>query len=413
VRASNKGNGRSFGATRIFKILVAAAVSAFLAWQVAKTSAVDASVRQNLPLAFAADADHPRVRFALAMAEFRARNGAVSKQNRANAVSALANAPLSEEPFFLVGVQALADGDTARGERLLREAVRRNPRARTARLILLDRHLRRNDIETAGAEIAVLNRLIPRAGEVLVPELARMVSQPKTGAALVRVLAREPNLQQMVLAQLASTGADPDLILRIAGSNAATAATPAGLPWQRALISKLVEKGDFARAYGLWRSFSKVPGTGDNKGLYDGGFAGLPGAPPFNWQFSSGSAGVAALARPPALEVEYYGREDFELAKQLLVLSPGSYRLRFRAEGAAKGQDGQLSWTIGCAGGGGQLVSVALKDVTASPRVIAANFSVSPACKGQWLRLKGDAGEFGTTQRVLISDMAIEKGSGT
>jgi hypothetical protein len=113
------------------------------------------------------------------------------------------------------------------------------------------------------------------------------------------------------------------------------------------------------------------------------------------------------------LEVEYYGREDVELAKQLLVLSPGSYRLRFRVEGAAKGLDGQLSWTISCVDGGGQLASVALKDVAASPRVVTATFSVSPACKGQWLRLKGDAGEFGTTQSVLISDMAIEKGSGT
>jgi hypothetical protein len=229
---------------------------------------------------------------------------------------------------------------------------------------------------------------------------------------MVRVLAQEPNLQLLVLARLATTGADPELILRIAGSSKATAATAEGLPWQRALILKLVDKGDLSRAYGLWRSFSSIPGSGNDKGLYDGNFAGAPGPAPFNWQFRSGSAGVAARTRPPALEVEYYGRENFELAKQLLILAPDSYRIRFRAEGDAKGQDGQLAWTIGCLGGGAPLVSVPLREVDASPRELSATFTVSPACKGQWLRLNGTAGEFGTTQSALISNMTIEKGGG-
>ena len=413
VAASNGGRRGGFGPARIAKYLVAAAGCALIGLQVARTSVVAASVRRNLPLALAADPENPRARMALAMAEFRGRNGAVSPASRAAATAALAKAPLAEEPFFLEGLNALATGDPKRGEQLLNEAVRRNPRSRAARLLLLDRHLRRNDVAKAGFEIAVLNRLIPRAGEVLVPELARMVSDPQTGSAVVRVLEQEPKLQQMVLARLASTGADPELILRIAGSSNAAAATAQGLPWQRALITKLVEKRDLAQAYALWRKFSGLPAQNGAKGLYNGRFQALPGSAPFNWEYLGGAAGAAVATKAPALEVEYYGRENFEFARQLLILAPGSYRIRFRAEGDAKGDDAKLAWTLTCLGSTSPLLTLPLQGIDASPRAVSASFRVAPGCKGQWLRLAGVAGEFGTTQSLLISDMVIEAEKGS
>ena len=389
------------------KFVLAAAGAAFLAWCVIETSAVDVFLRRQPAVAVAVSPDHPRVRMALAMAEFRATQGRLSEEGRRKAIAALADWPLAEEPFYLAGVHATAQGQGDLGEKLLVEARRRNPRARTARLILLDRYLRQNRIADAGIEIAALNRLVPKAADRLIPELTKMVREPKSGAALIEVLAHEPALQQAVLGNLAASGADPDLVLRIAASSAATSPTRDGLPWQRSLLAKMVENGDVLRAHRLWRGFTGLPAGGDEKGLYDGRFEGLPGGPPFNWQLVSGAAGVAERIKGPALQVEYYGRDNVELASQLLLLRPGRYRLQLRAQGDAKGEGSNLVWTVGCLGKE-SILSLPLKEVDYTPRNLAALFAVPAGCGAQWLRLRGVSGEFARAQSATISDVRIE-----
>jgi hypothetical protein len=410
VRASRQGQSGRFGPARLVKILLAAAGAVLLAWWVVKTSSVDALVRRNPAAAAIVAPDHPRVRIALAMAEFRLRQGRLSGESRASVRRALAQAPLIEEPFYLAAIEALAAKRDTEAEALLHEARRRNPRARTARLILLDRHLRHNRVAEAGVEIAALNRLMPRAAEVLVPELARMVREPRTGAALIGVLAHEPALQQAVLAQLATSGADPDLILRIAGSNAATSPTKDGLPWQQVLLARLVERGDVVRAHRLWRSFSGFGPGGDEKGVYDGRFEGQRGAPPFNWLLVSGAAGVAERTGAPALEVEYYGRLNVDLASQLLMLRPGRYRLQFRAEGDAKGEGSRLLWSVSCNMSKAPLLSLPLTDIDYAPRAVAGTFTVPAGCPAQWLKLSGVAGEFANAQNATISEIRVTGG---
>ena len=412
MRANNKAAGGGFGPGRLIRIALAAAGAVLLGWQVVKTSSVDAFVRRQPGAAAAIAPDHPRVRIALALAQFQAQQGRLSPELRARAIDGLTGAPLTEEPFYLAAVDALANGREAEGERLLLEARRRDPRSRATRLILLDRYLRTGRVPEAGIEIAALNRLMPRAADVLIPELARMVREPRTGTALIKVLAHEPGLQQAVLARLATAGADPDIILSIAGSSRATSGTPEGLPWQRALLAKLVEQGDLARAHGLWRSFAGLPagGTGGGKGLYDGDFRGAPGAPPFNWELGSGGAGVAERIDNPALQVDYYGRENILLANQLLMLRPGRYRLQFRAEGDASGEGSQLVWTVTCTGSQAPLLSLPLREVTYTPRALSGVFTVPAGCAGQWLKLSGVAGEFPKGQNATISQVQIVPG---
>lgn len=408
MRVSRAGRRRGPAWVRIGKILLAGAGSILLGWWVVQTSAVDALVRRRPAAAAIVAPDHPRVQIAIAMLEFRTRNGVLGEPARRSVASAFARAPLVDEPFMLGGVAALADGREGEGERLLEEARRRNPRARTARLILLDRYLRTDRAAEAGLEIAALHRLIPRAAEVLVPELARMVRDPRTGASLIRVLSHDPDMQQAVLAQLATSGEDPDLILRIAGSNAATTPTPDGLPWQRLLLARLAEKGDVARAHRLWRSFAGMAPASGEKGLYDSQFRGLPGAPPFNWNLVASNAGVAERIDMPGLQIEYYGRLDAEFASQLLMLSPGRYRLAFRAQGDAKGEGSRLSWSVACVGSAAPLLQIPIAGISYSPRVLAGEFTVpAGGCPGQWLRLKGAAGEFTDPQSVTISGLEL------
>jgi hypothetical protein len=398
---------------RWIRVAFSAVGALLLAWQVVKTSAVDALVRRSPGTAFMVSPNHPRVRIALAMAEFQAKHGRLSLTARVGAMDALRGAPLTEEPFYLAAVDALATGREADGERLLLEARRRDPRARAARLILLDRYLRTKRMAEAGVEIAALNRLMPRAGEVLVPELARMVGDPQTGAALVRVLAQEPVLQQAVLESLASVADDPALILKIAATTKTKAGRAEGLPWQRALLKKLIERGNLRQAHSLWRSFTGLPSSADGKGLYDGNFQGAPGAPPFNWQFTANAAGVAERIKEGALQIDFFGRDNVELAAQLLLLKPGVYRLQFGAEGNAGGNGSRLIWTVSCSGSKAQLLSLPISEITYKARTFGVTFNVPNGCSGQWLKLTGLAGEFPKAQTVLIKEVKVVPGATT
>jgi hypothetical protein len=379
-----------------------------LAWLALKSAAVDA-LRVNPVLAAALSPDDPRVVAALAMADFRARRGELRPASREAVTQSALEAPLAAEPFYLNAIAALLEKDSARAERLLLEARKRDPRSRITRLLLLDHYLRTDRIDEAAAEISALNRLIPRASPLLVGELARLVQQPETGPPLVRALQKDPALRDSVLEKLAGSGGDVALILRMATGPAATGVTPGESPWQRRLIASLVERGDVAHAYQLWRSFAGGKPPARKEGVYDGRFRGLPGTEPFNWSFPTTAAGAAERTSRGGLEVNFYGRADGELASQLLVLTPGRYRLRVRAEGNADGEGSSLNWTITCLGSKAPAADIALRNVTYTPKLFTTEFIISPStCTAQWLRLVGTSGEFVNAQNVTISGIEIK-----
>lgn len=410
VRHRRDRRSRRLGKGDGARLAVAAAAGALAGWWVVKTSAVD-GFRSAPAAAHAVAPGHPAPRLAMAADGIELSMGRVDPARQQAAAEALADAPLSAEPFLLAGLAAATSGREAQGQALLEEARRRNPRLRDARLFLLQRYLVQGKVDEAGGELAALRRLEPRVVEALAPQLAAMVRDERVSAQLIRVLSRDPAVQQAVLGRLATTGADPDLILRVARGSP-TPATPDGLPWQRILLVSLVQRGEMARALQLWRDFSGLPAGPTDKAVHDGRFQGLPGAVPFNWAITSSSAGVAERIPAPALQVEYYGRESTDLAQQLMVLRPGRYRLEFRAEGNAKGDDSRLAWRIMCQGSATPIAEVVLRDISAAPKVIRGEFTVPAGCAAQSLRLSGIAGEFPGIQLASITDVRIVPAGG-
>jgi hypothetical protein len=401
------GAGRR-GAAGWLAIALLAIASAFLAWQIIQTSAADAFIKTEPVKAAVIAPGDPRVPMTLAMLEFQAAGGKIGSRARQAAIDALPRAPLADEPFFLAGMAALIDGDEAKAEQLLREARRRNPRSRYARLILLDRYLRSGKIAEATEEMTALGNLIPDAGTVLTGELARLAQTPATSRALVRALQRNPGPRDSLLEYLAGSGADPELILRLSRDvPGPLKAPPGGAAWQAKLVAALVERGQIDRAYALWRAFSSPRAPARKDGLYDPNLQGMPGMAPFNWHFPS-TAGGAAERFAGGLQVEFYGRDDAELAGQLLMLRPGRYRLSFIAEGAADGENSRLSWTVDCLPSKARLGELVLKKVDYSPRRLAGEFAVpAQGCFAQWLRLAGTSAEFTKPQNATIRNISL------
>jgi hypothetical protein len=407
VRSKRRRRGERLTGGRLAAYAAACAGILLAGWLVVRTSIVDAAAG-NPFLAERVAPSNPRPKLAIATALLLLRGGRLPPEVQREAVAALRKAPLADEPFLIAGIEALARGDVRKGEQLLAEVRRRNPRQRLARLLLLDRYLREHRTAEATVEITVLSRLIDRAQQVLTGQLAKMAQDPATAPQMLPILAAHPDLQSAVLEALAAKGADADLIIRVAALSPGRYA--AGSPqWLRLLLNSLVERRQTARALAIWAKLAGLPPPGDEKGLYDGAFHGAPGAEPFNWGFATEGVGVAERTGRSSLQVDYYGRDAGDLARQLLVLPPGRYRFQFRVGGDAPGEGSRLVWTVTCVPAGQPLLQLPLVGIDSSPKAFKTAFTVPAGCSPQWLKLEGVPGDVETAQSVTLGNLSIER----
>jgi hypothetical protein len=389
---------------------VAALLGLYLAWWVVKIGVVDAEIDDKPFSAAAVAPHHPRVRIDIAMAYFYAQGGRVPDAPRREALAALRQAPLAAEPYLLSAVDALARGDNDRGDRLLEEARRRDPRQRFVRLLLLDRYLREQKVPQAVLEMKALGNLIAGASVELVPALAHMAQDPSTARQMLPLLHGQPTLQEAVLESLVASGASEAVVLNVAGPSGQSVGSE---PWKSALLTRLVSSGAFGRAWELWKGFAGFRGSDDGKGLYDASFAGLLGPPPFNWEFSTSGPGVAERNRNHSLQVDYYAHDNGNLASQLLMLKPGRYRLSMKASGDAPGEGSRLAWTVTCNAGDTALLQLPLTGVVSATKQFSGTFTVpANGCPAQWLRLVGIAGDVATSQNAIIAGVSLEPETG-
>jgi len=395
-----KRSHRARSQPRFLKLAILAVVGLALLWLALSTTGTLAFPR-FAQAAELLDPNNPARFFAGPGAGMAQRE--LSDETRSQLSSALGRQPLAAEPFGHVAARIMAGGDLARGERLLLEARRREPRDYLIRLSLLDFYFRTNRVREAGLEASTVVTLLPQSGGLLVPLLTRQALAPRTSPVLVEAIGHMP-LMQGVLYELLQRGTDPERVMQLAVRQPRPA--PGEFPnWLSLAISKLIERGNPARARSLWLELVGRAGE-RNLPVFDPRFEGWAGPPPFNWTLAGGEIGSAERTSGPALDVSYPGRRGGVLASQTLVLSPGRYRFSVRAEGNANGQGSRLAWRILC-GEGAALLELPVTGITYTPRELSGEFTVSGACRTQSLRLEGTPGEFPTTQAARISDLSI------
>ena len=289
------------------------------------------------------------------------------------------SAPLSPEPLLVQAAIAHREGDIARAERLLIEARDFSPRSAAARFLLADVWLSQGRIKEGLGEMAALSRLIPASSAQLAPALAQYADTPGAGSELKRMVAASPRLKQPLLAALAT---DPDnlgLILEIDDGGLTRAGKPP--PWQAIVLNRLIARGDYDRAYNVWKHLAGY--TGSRPLLFNGDFKDLSAPAPFNWDLRSSKAGFAETSNG-RLRVLHYGRDDAPLASQLLLLPPGRYRFGVGVSGSVAG--GALNWRLRCLPRASRLMQLSL----AGTGPAQAGFEVpADGCPAQQLELRG------------------------
>lgn len=310
-------------------------------------------------------------------------------------------APLHPEPFLVEAALAERKSDYDRAERLLEQARLREPRSVAARYLLADVSFRKGEIVKGLKQMAILSRLVPTTSVQLVPALSAYARTPGAEAKLAGVLAENEQLKRPLLTALSADPDNADLVLGLAGTDVKLTDVETQA-WKTRLLQGFIARRDYQRSYDLWRRFAGIS-DGAPPLLFNGVFKKLDAPPPFNWNFSSSSAGVAEPDKD-RLRVLYYGRDNTSLASQLLMLPAGSYR--FAAPVSGQVAEGSLRWTIQCVGGAGQLGELRLGGAGSSQMAFTVP---SGNCAAQWLELRGSAQDVPHPSDVQIGPARIER----
>ena len=244
--------------------------------------------------------------------------------------------------------------------------------------------------------------MTPNGAQSVAPYLAAY-SQNRSNWPLLRALFKsDPLLEDAALAAMAANPQNADAILALADAGHRTPSAQ----WVQPLLASLIATGQYPRARAIWASASGIrldPGLL----LFDGGFAQDAPPPPFNWELTSSTVGLAERRPGGKLHIMYYGQEDGPLARQLLTLPPGAYRLSLRVLGGSSHAEA-LNWSLRCDAGGQELGQTGLNDAAAH----GWTFQVPAGCAAQWLELNGASSDLPQQSDVTINSLTLTRGSG-
>lgn len=322
---------------------------------------------------------------------------------------ALPGSPLAFEPFFGVAAAAFREKTAVGGAQdaaLLQEALRRNPRSREARLLLLRHALGTGKLSAAIDHIAVLNRLTPGASDQLMAGLGGAIRSPRQVDEAVDALKPHPELYRPFLRGFKLAKQPPELAIRLVSR---LPEPVLGDPEVRKMaIEEMVEAKAFAEARALWGKGLGKPG----QLVHSPDFSDTKAPPPFNWALTENETGVAERDRGGGLLVDYYGRAPGLLVSQLLTLAPGSYTARLDYSTEA-GIAAATVLQVSCAGTPAALAQLPLDAKVGASRTASLTFTVPvEGCKGQVLGIAGRVQESRDPQTLLVRRLDAVRGGG-
>ncbi|MGH6785621.1 MAG: hypothetical protein ACREBO_02225 [Novosphingobium sp.] len=322
--------------------------------------------------------------------------------------AALTSAPLAYEPFFAVAAAGFR-GKDATGSKtdaaLLEEALRRNPRSREARLLLMRHAVGAGDLKRAIDQLAVLDRLNSQMVAQLMLALGKAIRSERQVDEAVAALGPHPELYRPFMTGFAGAQKPASLVVRLVPQLPPAALADSEI--RRLAVAEMVRAEAFAEARRLWDA-----GSGKRALVHSPDFADAKAPPPFNWELATDSTGAAERQAGGGISVDYYGRDPGPLVAQLLTLAPGSYTaaLRYRTD---SGAPGALGLQVRCAASDAPLAVRAL-DASAGADAVATIVFTVPAqgCRGQSLSVVGRVQEARDPQAALLTRLDVTRGTG-
>jgi tetratricopeptide (TPR) repeat protein len=283
-----------------------------------------------------------------------ASNPAIREEVRALAERALVQEPYDARALRILGQLADAANDEAAAKRLMETAVRHSMRESAAVYWLMHEAFERKDFAETMRYADILLRTRPQFMPQALQVLAKIAESPEAQGELKKVLATNPPWRSKFFHDVlgAITDARTPLELLISVKDTEFPPTRTDL---RDYIAVLMRNNYVELAYYAWLQFLPRSQLSRMGLLFNGGFESEPMGMPFDWMIAQGSTVTVDFARRSdtrrrALQLEFgQGRADFRGVVQVVLLGPGSYKLKGEQMGQMTGRRG-LEWKVTCLG---------------------------------------------------------------
>lgn len=330
----------------------------------------------------------------------------------------LAGRAFASEPFAANALPVLiaglaSDGQHQKADELLQFAGRMTRRDRLINAMLIDRELLKNRPERL---IHLFSRAMAVSREVrgfYLERLATATATPGALRALVPILGRAPDWSAeywgaVVLRPQAVPQAGA-LRLRIAGP-----------PWNQrkifgtdpALVRALVEAREFETASALAHVLGLNRDPAET--LVNSSFSRIPRFPPIDWDLlESGEIGVNVdRSNGGKLQLSSLPSSNGVVARQLVALSPGRYKMSWKVSGLNAAPGSELRFRLACIdsdlSGGQSLYSTLLGDGAGSKTV-----DVRPsACRWFWTTIELNTMNVDSGVDVTIDQISLRREEG-
>lgn len=322
-------------------------------------------------------------------------------------------APLDAVPFYIA---AAAPGrDLAQRRALIALALQRDPRLRPALAARLADRAAVNDV--AGVTRALIRlAVLTRGNAKLWPAVAQISGDPIARKVIKQQIADGAQWGDDYLSALNSAPVDQAVVFEMVqaigkGTSVAARSSARQLNDRNAFLGSLVANKEYERAYLAWVQWLPAQSQSAVGYVFDSGFTGVSALPPFGWKLTDGVGGATTIDAASGLSLDYSGTDGAIVAQQLLLLSPGRYRLTTVANFASVSSDtgaSALSWSLTCLPGNTPLGDLGVPLVGAAKRVTGAPFSVAAGCDAQMLQLKVNSAEFAKRLSGKIRSISVE-----
>lgn len=344
----------------------------------------------------------------------RADHGSLKK----SLIRALTTQPLNAKAFRILGQIYDLEGNTKATRKMMALASKQSLGESLALNYMMKQSIAENDARTAIFYADILMRSKTAELARVSPLVARLFEFPAAQGELVRRLGSNPPWRAAVLKDIPRSGLSdfqaPFLIFAALsdGSSPITEKELSGY------IVYLLQRQLYSFAFSIWRSF--LPSNAKSSDLiFNGSFERIPSGLPFDWYIAPGSDVRAGIASRPdvvsghALYVSFgVSRGAFPTIEEMLVLEPGTYRLKGLVMGDIQARRG-LKWYVTCVGGGDAGGSRLLDGRI--PKWESFEFDVvipNEKCTAQYLRLihvfRSPSEQFASGQ-MWFDDLEISK----
>lgn len=334
--------------------------------------------------------------------------------NRANAAAALVTADaspasiahaeemargvLAQEPVNVVAMRTLGliaafRRDPKNASIIFKTAETLSRRDKPTQLFLIEDSVSRGDVSGALLHYDRVLRNAPDLQKMLFPILRAAADDPDIGPKLASLVARKPLWGPWFIRSLINDPADSSQFLYMTARRMRPSlASPAERDFLIGVITRLVGVGKADQALDLYKA---AKGDAGSALVRDGGFDHSPDLPPLDWQLTDndgfGSTREAGDDGTSVLKLSASESQSGVVARQVLLLRPGVYRLTLNSGGINSEERIRPIIRLSCLPDGKELMAFEIRSVGAHRKLASPAFTVPLGCAAQSLDVTLDA----------------------